>query len=356
MVSEPPYAVAVKDTPAAPQDTQAAELSAFIADVAQEAGFSGVVGFGRDSQSIITAYGLADRAHQRPMAADTQLALASGSKVFTALAAMSLIQDGTLTLSTPARSLLGEDLPLIGDDVTVEHLLSHRSGIGDYLDEDLISDPGEYVMACSVHELATTEGFLPLLAGHERKFAADTGFSYCNGGYVVLALLAERASGETYHDLVRQRVIDPAGLTDTDFLRTDDLPARAALGYVKVDGSWRTNVFHLPILGNGDGGVYSTVSDVQKFWDALWQGRIVSIPTVTEMMQSRSSNDGEGYGLGFWLPGPGGTAQLVGQDAGVSFHSTHDKNTHVTRTVLGNTAGGAWPVAARLKDFTGLAQ
>lgn len=302
---------------------------------------------------MTVAYGLADRAHERPVIAATQLALASGSKAFTALVIMSLIQDGMLALSTPARSLLGEDLPLISDGVTVEHLLSHRSGIGDYLDEDLISDLGGYLMARPVHELATTKAFLPLLGGHETKFVAGTDFSYCNGGYIVLALIGERASGQTYHQLVRERVCRPAGLSDTDFLRTDDLPARAALGYVKVDGSWRTNIFHLPILGNGDGGIYSTVSDIEKFWDALWQGRIVTPATVAEMMRPRSTSGEEPYGLGFWLPGREGVAEIVGEDAGVSFLSNHDMGAHITRTVVSNTAEGAWPLARRLRQFAG---
>ncbi|WP_410962068.1 serine hydrolase, partial [Salmonella sp. SAL4457] len=67
-----------------------------------------------------------------PNEIDTRFGLASGTKGLTALAVVSLIEDGTLELSTTARSLLGDDLPLIRDDVTVEHLLGHRSGIGDY--------------------------------------------------------------------------------------------------------------------------------------------------------------------------------------------------------------------------------
>ena len=108
-------------------------------------------------------------------------------------------------------------------------------------------------MPVSVHELATTEQFLPVLDGHETEFPAGERFAYNNGGYVVLALLAERASGVAFHELVRTLVCDPAGMVDTAFLRSDELPGRAALGYLSVDGL-RTNVFHLPVLGNGDGG------------------------------------------------------------------------------------------------------
>ena len=107
--------------------------------------------------------------------------------------------------------------------MTVEHLLAHRSGIGDYLDEDEL-DSDDYPMPVSVHRLATTEDFLPILDGHPTKFPAGARFSYCNGGYVVLAILAERVAGRSYHDLVRDLVLAPAGMTESAFLRTDDLP------------------------------------------------------------------------------------------------------------------------------------
>ena len=74
-----------------------------------------------------------------------------------------LIEQGKLTLSTSARSLLGDDLPLIADDVTIEHLLGHRSGIGDYLDEETDLSLSDYLMPVSVHRLATTTDFLPRL-------------------------------------------------------------------------------------------------------------------------------------------------------------------------------------------------
>src|SRR5205823_549926 len=142
------------------------------------------------------------RRHGIPNTLDTQFAIASGTKGLTALAVVSLIEDGSLALATPARSLLGADLPLIRDDVTVEHLLSHRSGIGDYLDEDAGHEITDYVMPVPVHELATTEQYLAALGGHPTAFPPGERFAYCNGGYVVLALIAEPTSGVAFHELV----------------------------------------------------------------------------------------------------------------------------------------------------------
>jgi CubicO group peptidase (beta-lactamase class C family) len=225
--------------------------------LASETAFSGVVRVDRAGQiELATAYGLAHRGFVIPNEVDTRFAVASGTKGLTALAAVSLVEDGLLELSTPARSVLGPDLPLIDDGVTIEHLLSHRSGIGDYVDEEAGLEFDEYLLPVSMHELAATEDYLAVLDGYPQKFPPGERFSYSNSGYVVLALIAERASGTPFHDLVRQRVCEPAGMSRTAFLRSaflrsDELPGGTALGYLSVDGEWRTNVFHLPVRGSG---------------------------------------------------------------------------------------------------------
>ncbi|HEV2796931.1 MAG TPA: serine hydrolase domain-containing protein [Nocardioides sp.] len=310
-------------------------------------GFAGVVRLDVAGRTVLrSGFGMADRARGLPMTPSTRLAMASGSKTLTALAVLSLVDDGVLSLTTTARSLLGDDLPLVADDVTVEHLLSHRSGIGDYLDEESDVDLGDYPMPVSVHRLDRTEAFVPLLDGHPTKFPAGTRFSYCNGGFVILALLAERASGTPYHRLVEERVCQRAGLAATRFLRSDSLPGDAALGYVEVDGEWRTNVFHLPVRGTGDGGAFTTVDDMHDFWPALVGGRIVSGATVQDVLRPRSDPDESGakYGLGLWLDQSDGSLQLLGEDAGVSFTTVHLPREQVTWTVMANAMGTAWPV------------
>jgi CubicO group peptidase (beta-lactamase class C family) len=181
------------------------------------------------------------------------------------------------------------------------------------------------------------------------KHAPDEQFTYCNGGYVVLALLAERVSGVPFHDLVEQRVCRPAGMTDTSFLRSDELPGRAAVGYLDGQGL-RTNVLHLPVRGNGDGGIYTTAADVHALWDAMFAGRIVSLDTVAEMMRPRSDAPDAPmqYGLGFWLNASTGAISLHGFDAGVGFVSVRDRNHRFTYAVLSNKSRGAWPVGQRL--------
>jgi CubicO group peptidase (beta-lactamase class C family) len=329
------------------------DLGGELDTLAADTGFSGVVRIDRgDEIELARAYGFAHRGFEIPNTVDTRFGLASGAKGFTALAVVSLIEEGVLELSTPARSILGSDLPLIDDAVTVEHLLSHRSGIGDYFDEEAGFEIEAYVMPVPVHELATTEDYLAALDGHPTKFPPGDRFAYCNAGYVVLALIAERASGIPFHELVEQRVSRRAGLTDTAFLRSDDLPARTALGYVEVAGEWRSNVFHLPVRGSGDGGIYSTAADMSFFWRAFFAGRIVSADWVSEMVRPRSDapEHSKRYGLGFWLHASTDAVILEGADAGVSFRSMHDPRSRVTTTVISNTSDGAWPIARYLEN------
>jgi CubicO group peptidase (beta-lactamase class C family) len=331
------------------------DLEDAVDRVATTTAFSGVVRVDRDGEVVCArAYGLAHRGWAVRNEVDTRFGIASGTKTLTALTVLSLVEDGLLSLTTTARSLLGEDLPLVDDVVTVEHLLAHRSGIGDYFDEDLVESMTDYVMPVPVHRLATTEDYLAVLDGHPQVFEPGTRFAYDNGAYVVLALLAERASGVAFPDLVRARVCEPAGMPDTAFLRSDEPDGRTASGYLGADGL-RTNVLHLPVRGSGDGGICTTAADVAALWSALHAGRILPPDRVADVLRPRSDVPAESarYGLGVWLHPTSSAAFLLGGDAGVSFRSVCDPEAGVTHTVLSNTTDGAWPVSRRLDALLG---
>lgn len=313
---------------------------------AEKTRFSGVVSVLGGDEEIGLAYGLANRSTGTPVTVGTRFATASGSKGMTALVVAGLIEDGSLTLDTLARDLLGDDLPLIDDGVTVRHLLTHTSGIGDYLDEEEW-DAADYVLSRPAQEYVTASAFLPDLEGHPQAFPPGERFSYCNGAFVVLTLMAERASGRGYHDLMDERVLGPAGMVDSGFPRSDRLPVGTATGYLSEADDALSNVFHLPIRGTGDGGMYTTAADMHRFWTALLAGRIVTPETVAEMLtvQTEIPDYPGGYGLGFWLRATAdGRLQptLQGEDSGVSFCSRHLDG--VTLTVLANTTEGAWPM------------
>ena len=319
--------------------------------VAAESSFSGLVGIDRPGRPPVDrAFGLADRRWQVPVRPDSILALASGTKGFTALTVMSLVTDGTLSLDATARSLLGADLPHVADDVTIRHLLGHRSGIGDYLDESAL-EVTDYVLPEPVHRYLDAEDYLPALDGHPTVFPADERFAYNNGAFVLAAILAQRAAGVPYHQLVHDRVIAPAGMVDTAFQRSDAPQPRTATGYLAADGL-RTNQLHIPLRGCGDGGLFSTLADLRSFWAALLGGRIVPPDVLAEMIvpRSESPDDDRRYGLGFWLPAGGDAIQLEGYDAGISFLSTCRPSTGAVETVISNWTDGIWPIVRFLSE------
>jgi CubicO group peptidase (beta-lactamase class C family) len=164
--------------------------------------------------------------------------------------------------------------------------------------------------------------------------------------------MAERSSGTPFHELVEQRVCGPTGMRDTKFLRSDELPGRAAVGYLTEDGP-RTNIFHLPVRGSGDGGIYSTAADVSSLWTAMFAGRIVSMDRIAEMAHPHSDVPSESarYGLGFWLHESRDVVELHGYDADVFFRSVHDPVERLTYTVMAKTSEGAWPLMEHLDEL-----
>jgi CubicO group peptidase (beta-lactamase class C family) len=317
---------------------------------AQERRLSGVVTIDvGEEQAYEACYGYAHRALAASTIRQTRFALASGSKIMTALGILRLVEDGALRLGDPVRPILGDDLPLIDDAVTIEQLIGHSSGIGDYLDEEADGEVTDYVLPVPVHTLADTAAFVPVVDGFPQVSPPGERFTYNNGGYIVLAVIIDRLSEVGFHTYVEQQVCARAGLNRTSYLRSDELPGDAALGYLLDDGNWN-NVLHLPVRGNGDGGIYSTVDDLHTFWQAMVAGRIVSAELVETMITPRHDVPAEGlrFGLGCWLHSTGPAIVMEGHDAGVSMRSVHDPATRTTATVLANTSEGAWGVAGAL--------
>ena len=226
------------------------------------------------------AAGFADRRWSIPMTIENRLGVASATKGFTGLVVMALVES-SVRVSTPPRAyLLGDDLPLIDDRVTIEHLLAHRSGIGDYLDEDAMGSITDYAMPVPVHQARRSR----VVSHGARRVSPGLSSRLC-----VLRLQQRRlrrartarrtCRGRSYHELVDELVVRPAGLTDTSFVRSDALPPGAATGYLEVDGL-RTNALHMPLRGVGDGGLYSTAADWPRFWRALFEGYIVGHRTT----------------------------------------------------------------------------
>jgi CubicO group peptidase (beta-lactamase class C family) len=331
------------------------DLVSQLTTIAAETDFSGAAvahggsGRGGAERVVELVHGFADRANGRPNTLDTRFGTASATKGLTALAAASLIESGDLSFETTLRDLTSDDLPHVDPAVTVEDLLGHTSGVGDYLGEDAIGDIDDYLLSIPAQRLSDPDAYLPLVASPGQAEPPGDRFRYNNGGYVMLSVAIERATGLSFYDVVRRRVLQPAGMHDSGFFRSDRLPHRIAHGYT-ADG--RTNVFHLPVRGAGDGGLYSTVDDIESLWSALFGGRIVSGEMAGRLTSPRSDAPSQGmrYGLGFWLRPDRPTVMLEGMDTGVSFRSAHDIESGAGYTVISNTSSGAWPLIRILDD------
>jgi CubicO group peptidase (beta-lactamase class C family) len=235
----------------------------WIAD--QENGFSGVLTV-FDSNEIIfnQASGFRNISEELPNVTDTAFAIASGTKLFTGIAVCKLIESGKLALDTLLCDIVKQDLGQIDKSVTIRHLLTHTSGIGDYIDEEA-DDIDELLETLYTkyppHLWTNMEYYLQMTTHLPPKFVPGERYSYSNSGYVLLGLVVEAASGKSYQDFVMDEIITPLELTRSGFYRSDNLPANTALGYLE-DG--RTNVHCLPVHGGADGGLYSCATDMDK--------------------------------------------------------------------------------------------
>ena len=299
---------------------------------------------------------LAHRGYGIPNAVDTQFAIASGAKGLTALAVVSLIEDGVLELSTTARSVLGGDLPLIDDGVTVEQLLAHRSGIGDYFDEEAGHEITDYVMPVPVHELATTEEYLAVLDGHATQVRTRRAVR-------VLQRRLRRARAD--RRARERRALPRAGRGSACAARRGcghGVPAlRRAPGAGPRSATSRPtarggrNVFHLPVRGSGDGGIYSTAADISAFWRAFFAGRIVSADWVARdgAAAQRRARALEALRPRLLAP-PVERHRRCWRDTTRACRSKPcTTRAHASRyTVISNTSDGAWPIARYLENAT----
>ncbi len=333
-------------------------LEQIVTATAVAHGFSGAVQVTLQGVTeIATAFGEADRAAGIRNTIGTRFGIASGTKLVTALAAGTLIDEGLLALDDALTDLVPLPLPGISAGVTVGHLLTHTSGVYDYLDEDAIGDEDLVELPIAPSRLLGPRDYLPMLLAGPRKFEPGERFSYSNGGYVLLGLALEEAAGRPFHELVEERVLRPCGMSASGFFRLDRLPANVATGYIRTaGGGWRTNADVLPVIGGPDGGMFATVGDIERLWRGLFDGVVLSPRLAESFVRKAVDVPGKAhtsYGHGMWIDddGPGPPRHyLVGRDAGVSFRSdAHPDRTVVT--VESNTSHGAWPMARALEDW-----
>ena len=243
------------------------------------------------------SYGLADLEAGVTSSPTTNYRLASVSKQFTAASALLLVEDGVLTLDDRVRHWL-PTLPVASEGITLRHLLSHTSGLVDY--EDLLPPD----QARQIHDADV----LRLLEREDRLyFPAGSDYRYSNSGYALLALVVERASGQRFAAFLQARIFSPLGMTAT-LARQDEGPpvTDRAFGYTLVGDRWERTDQSTTSAVLGDGGIYSSITDLAK-WDAAWyDDRLLSAPSRALAVQASTATpepDVAHYGFGWRLQG-----------------------------------------------------
>jgi CubicO group peptidase (beta-lactamase class C family) len=244
-------------------------------------------------------YGLADLEIERPITAETSFYLASISKQFTAMAIIMLAEQGKLSFDDRLPVFFSQ-FPPWGAEISLRHLLHHTSGLPHYIQFfSLSEDVSEFTREIGgITNEAVLERTMEL-AGP--KFPVGAQYAYGGVGYVLLAMIVEIVSGQSFADFLKANVFDPLGMKNT-VVYDASCPTRHQLAH----GYWlereQFRRWNYPLLTVGDGGLFSTLDDL-FLWDrALNTDRLVSEAALKQAFTSGTTNDGTsvGYGLG-WI-------------------------------------------------------
>lgn len=243
-----------------------------------------------DIDLVRQGYGLADRSSNLPNNPDLIYRIGSMTKGFTAIGIVYLKRDGLITSYDQPMSDFVEDFPY-GNEITLRHLLTHHSGIPDYLlvIEDLAVNQGEYFSPDDIYEIVVES-----ISEDGLLFDPGANYSYSNSNYLMLGLLIEELSGMTYHDYLNAKVKIPLGLANTG-KGPDDMEGNTyAKGYLNGQD---VAPYQMQIA-NSSGDLISTISDLEKWGDALLGDTFLSAEEKEEIFAKPYEEDGY-YTVGF---------------------------------------------------------
>lgn len=295
-------------------------------------------------------HGYANRSDERPNHIDTRFGIASGCKLFTAIAICQLVEKGKLTFETKLQDCLDIEFPKFDQNITVHHLLTHSAGIPDYFDEEVMDDFEELWIAQPMYLMRDLKDFLRLFQNQPMKLTIGERFHYNNAGYILLGLIIESISEMKFEDYIAEHIFKRAHMHDSGYFELDALPKNTALGYIDFeDGSWKTNIYSLPVKGGADGGAFVTVKDMSRLWDALMNFELLNESLTKQLLTPyiNTGNDNRFYGYGIWIDKNNDEISkyhVMGYDPGVSFHSGYYPATSCTSVVCLNQSSGAFDI------------
>lgn len=281
-------------------------------------------------------FGFADMQRSRPVDANTRFGIASGGKMFTAVAILQLEERGKLKLTDKITDYIkGFSDPQKASKITIHHLLSHTSGIDEYWSGQ--NDP-LVINAKSTAEHLT----VALRSGFSFEPGAD--YQYCNTNFILLGAIIEKLSGQSYYDYVQKNIFDLCEMKSTHYPTTYE-PLKAE-PLVRDGDKWKISEKRGKGRGSSAGGAVSTAEDIFKFSMALRGGKLLNPTSFSKMIavQNAPFHDLEGYGYGLILDtkpnrksyGHGGTAD------GANFEFRYFPDKDITLIILNNQNNGAY--------------
>ena len=255
--------------------------------------FSGAALIAKNGKTVFAnAYGLSDRQKKTPNTLKTRFRLGSMNKMFTAVATLQLVQSGKLDLKAPFGNYL-TDYPNkdVASKVTIEQMLTHTGGTGDIFGPEFEKNR---------LQLKTLQEYVKLYGNRGPEYAAGSRWQYSNYGFLLLGVLIEKISGQSYYDYVRDHIFKPAGMTSTASEPEDQLVVDRSLGYTSFGGAGlRPNTDTLPYRGTSAGGGYSTVEDLLKFVTALQTHKLLNAQYAEMLTTGKVDTPGGKYAYGF---------------------------------------------------------
>jgi CubicO group peptidase (beta-lactamase class C family) len=253
--------------------------------------FAGTVLLAKSGKVLFAAaYGLAEREKKVATTIDTQLRLGSMNKMFTATSILQLVQAGKIKLTDPLGKYVA-DYPNseVAGKVTIHHLLTHTGGTGDIFGPEL---------SARWREIKTHDDYITLYGKRAPAFEPGTRYAYSNYGMVLLGVVIERVSGQSYYDYVAEHIYKPAGMTLSGSEPENIAVPGRAIAYSRAGAGWTPAMF-LVSRGMAAGGGYSTVGDLLKFSSALLEHKLLDASHTELLITGKVDTGGSRYAYGF---------------------------------------------------------
>jgi len=302
-------------------DSTADNMDAFFSHCHENGQFNGNILVVKGGNIIYhKSFGISNIDPVEPLQLNSQFRLASVSKSFTAMAIMILKEQGKLNYDDKIIKYLPE-LPY--PDLTIRHLLNHTSGIPKY--EDLCDQYWDLEHKNFLDKkYATNDDIIELFVEHQPEVLFKPGdkYSYSNAGYVLLASIVSRVSGETFEEFLKNYIFDPLNMSFSLVYSAirDDVMEHRVYGYrLALNGSdYLPNDFHYMSGLAGDGAIYSTTGDLFKWDRALYTEKLVSKSTLKEAFSPVILNDSSTskYGFGWGINNSMSNKKVVSHGGG----------------------------------------